>query len=72
MSVGEIRGSHKIGRYMPGTSIPVVEESEILSGDVDYLLMLSWHIAEELMPKLRRGGFKGKFIIPLPDPKIVD
>ena len=72
MSVGEIRGSHKIGRYMPGTSIPVVEESEILSGDVDYLLMLSWHIAEELMPKLRKGGFRGKFIIPLPNPKIVD
>jgi hypothetical protein len=72
VSVGEIRGSHKIGRYMPGTSIPVVEESEILSGDVDYLLMLSWHIAEELMPKLRKGGFKGKFIIPLPVPKIVD
>jgi hypothetical protein len=72
ISVGEINGSHKIGRYMPGTSIPVVEEGEILSGNVDYLLMLSWHIAEELMPKLRKGGFKGKFIVPLPVPKIVD
>lgn len=72
ISVGEISGSHKIGRYMPGTSIPVVNESEILSGEVDYLLMLSWHIAEELIPKLRKGGYKGKFIIPLPQPLIVD
>jgi hypothetical protein len=72
LSVGEISGSHKIGRYMPGTSIPVVDESEILSGEVDYLLMLSWHIAEELIPKLRKGGYKGKFIIPLPKPLIVD
>jgi len=72
ISVGEISGSHKIGRYMPGTSIPVVDESEILSGEVDYLLILSWHIAEELIPKLRKGGYKGKFIIPLPQPSIVD
>ena len=72
ISVGEISGSHKIGRYMPGTSIPVVNESEILSGEVDYLLILSWHIAEELIPKLRKGGYKGKFIIPLPQPSIVD
>lgn len=72
LSVGEINGSHKIGRYMPGTSIPVVNESEILSGEVDYLLMLSWHIAEELIPKLRKAGYKGKFIIPLPQPSIVD
>jgi hypothetical protein len=72
LSVGEISGSHKIGRYMPGTSIPVVDESEILSGKVDYLLMLSWHIAEELIPIMRKGGYKGKFIIPLPKPLIVD
>ena len=72
LSVGEISGSHKIGRYMPGTSIPVVDESEILSGKVDYLLMLSWHIAEELIPILRKGGYRGKFIIPLPQPLIVD
>jgi len=71
-SVGEISGSHKIGRYMPGTSIPVVDEKEILSGEVDYLLMLSWHIAEELIPKLRKGGYKGKFLVPLPRPLIVE
>jgi hypothetical protein len=31
---------------------------------------LSWHIAEELMPKLRQKGFNGKFIVPLPEPRI--
>jgi hypothetical protein len=72
LSVGEISGSHKIGRYMPGTSIPVVDEREVLSGEVDYLLMLSWHIAEELIPKLRKSGYKGKFLVPLPQPSIVE
>ena len=29
--VMEIRGSHKIGKYMPGTRIPVLEESALFS-----------------------------------------
>ena len=67
----EISGSHKIGRYMPGTLIPVREESLLFSEQPDYALLLSWHIAEELMPKLRKKGFRGKFLIPLPEPRIV-
>jgi len=30
----------------------------------EYAMLLSWHIADELMPKLANRGFKGKFIIP--------
>jgi hypothetical protein len=37
----------------------------------DYLLLLSWHISEELIKNLRNKGYKGKFIIPLPTPTIV-
>ena len=32
--------------------------------------MLSWHISKELIKNLKRKGYKGKFIIPLPSPKI--
>ncbi len=70
-SVLEIKGSYKIGKYVPGTLIPVVDESKIVNDAADYLLLFSWHIADELMPKLRKSGFKGDFIIPLPKPKIV-
>ncbi|MGH7659312.1 MAG: class I SAM-dependent methyltransferase [Vulcanimicrobiaceae bacterium] len=66
----EIKGSKKIGRNLPGTLIPVVEESRVFQDQPAYLLLLSWHIADELMPKLRQKGFKGKFIVPLPDPRI--
>ena len=71
-AVGEIQGSHKIGRFMPGTSIAIIDEGEVIANNPDYLMILSWHIAEELIPKIREKGFKGKFIIPLPYPKIVD
>lgn len=67
----EIAGSNKIGKYIPGTLIPIYEEDKLIKGQPDYALLLSWHIAKELMPKLKKSGFKGDFIIPLPTPKIV-
>src|SRR3989338_1401636 len=69
--VMEAKGSHKIGRYMPGTLIPVVDESRLYEDQPDYALLLSWHIAEELAPKIREKGFKGSFIVPLPKPKVL-
>lgn len=67
----EIKGSYKIGKYMPGTLIPVVDEGRLFEDPPDYAMLLSWHIADELMPKLAARGFKGQFIIPLPEPRIV-
>jgi hypothetical protein len=69
--VVEIRGSYKIGKYMPGTLIPVVDESRLWERQPEFALLLSWHIADELMPKLTANGFRGDFIIPLPHPRIV-
>jgi hypothetical protein len=69
--VVEIKGSLKIGKYMPGTLIPVVEESRLFQDQPDYALIFSWHIAEELVPKLRERGYKGKFLVPLPEPRIL-
>lgn len=69
--VVEVQGSHKIGKYMPGTLIPVKEESCLFADQPEYALLLSWHIADELIANLTRKGFKGKFIVPLPTPRIV-
>ena len=67
----EITGSHKIGKYMPGTNIPIVNEKECFKKKPEYLLLLSWHISKSLIKVFRKKGFKGKFIIPLPTPRIV-
>lgn len=68
---GEKKGSPKIGLYTPGTHIPVVDEEKIFQEQPEYALILSWHIGDELMKIYRKLGYKGKFIIPLPVPKIV-
>lgn len=62
----------KIGRYSPGTHIPVRSDQELLKEKPDYALILAWNFADELMKNnaefKRRGG---KFIIPIPEPRIV-
>jgi hypothetical protein len=62
----------KIGKFSPGTHIKVVDQN-ILFGEnaPDYGLLLSWHISDELIPRFRDKGFKGKFITPLPIPKVI-
>ncbi len=67
----ERKGSPKIGLFSPGMHIPVVDEKVLFQDQPDYALVLSWHIGDELMRKLRDLGYKGKFIIPLPKPKII-
>jgi hypothetical protein len=67
----EVPGSNKINKYMPGTKIPVFEETIDLLNSVDHLLLLSWHIADEIIPKLKEKGYKGDFILPLPFPKVI-
>lgn len=62
----------KIGRYTPGTHIPVVPDAELLARKPDYVLLLAWNFAKEIIRNLdayREAG--GKFIIPIPNLKIV-
>jgi SAM-dependent methyltransferase len=70
-AVLEIKGSYKIGKYIPGTVIPVIAEEALFEQQPEYALLLSWHIADELIPKLAARGYKGSFIVPLPVPHIV-
>ena len=66
----EINGSYKIGNYIPGTKIPILNENILFKNKPDYLILFSWHIKKELKRNLKKKGFRGKFIIPLPSPKI--
>jgi hypothetical protein len=61
----------KIGRLMPGSHIPILDEAT-LSETPDYYLVLSWNFLGFLREKydgfLRRGG---RFIVPVPNISVV-
>jgi 2-polyprenyl-3-methyl-5-hydroxy-6-metoxy-1,4-benzoquinol methylase len=62
----------KIGRYTPGMNIEVVPDDMLLTHQPDYALLLAWNFAEEIMNNLKEFSDRGgKFIIPIPTPRIV-
>jgi len=69
--VCEVPGSEKIGLTIPGTPIPVVDEAKLIADQPPAALLLSWHLADSIIPSLRAKGYQGKFIIPLPEPVII-
>lgn len=67
----EVATSDKLNKYIPGTRIPVLDEAKLFADQPEYALLLSWHIADELTQNLRGKGYKGRFITPLPQPRIL-
>ena len=67
----ERRDGLKCGRFTPGGHIPIVPDGELLKKRPNYALLLAWNFADDIMKNLaayRKQG--GKFIIPIPWPKI--
>ena len=66
------RNTHKQGRYMPGTNQPVADPALLVDERPDYALLLCWNFADEVMRQQQRyldGG--GRFIVPVPTPKVM-
>ena len=60
----------KIGKYSPGTGIPIVNKQQLIKDAPDYVIILSWNFKDEIMEKLNKI-YKGKYIIPIPEFTIV-
>ena len=66
------RNELKHGLYSPGMHIPVAATSHIIEDQPDFLVILAWNFADEIMAQqeeYRRRG--GRFILPIPHPEIV-
>jgi hypothetical protein len=69
--IAEQSSSLKLNLYTPNTHIKVVDEKYFFKNQPEYALILSWHYKKSIIRNLKNKGYKGKFIIPLPYPKII-
>lgn len=66
------RESLKVGKFSPGMHLKVVEEKQVFEDQPEYALLLAWNLKNIIVPKIKEKGFKGKFVIPNPEPHIME
>ena len=67
------RNPYKHGKFTPGTHIPIFPPDKIRETRPDYLFILPWNFKDEIMKQMsyiREWG--GRFIIPIPEPTVME
>lgn len=70
--IAEQSTSLKLGLFMPGSHVPIIDEKVMLEEQPEIAVVLSWHYWEPIVAKLRQKGLKSKIIIPLPEVRLLD
>ena len=63
---------HKQGKYLPGSHIPIFNESMIQNKKPNYVIILPWNIKEEIMNQLNYiRDWGAMFVIPIPELEVL-
>ena len=70
--IAEQPTSLKLNLHLPGLHTPIVDNQRLLDEQPDYVVLLAWHIWKPIAVSLRERGLKSKFIVPLPEMRVID
>jgi SAM-dependent methyltransferase len=67
------RNPHKVGKYLPGTHIPIKSVETIGEDRPEYVLILPWNLKDEIIDQNKNiRDWGGRFIVPIPSVYILD
>ena len=67
------RNPHKQGKFLPGSHIPIRAPEAIFAARPDYLLILPWNLEQEIRQEMAGiSEWGGRFVVPIPELRIVD
>ena len=70
--IAEQPSSLKLGKFLPGKHIPIVEDDVLFREQPDFVVIFAWHYGKEIARNLKGRGLKSKFILPLPEVKVLE
>lgn len=62
----------KWGWYTPGSHMRIAGINELVHEKVDYLLLLAWNFELEIRHRCQAINYAGRYIVPVPDVRVVD
>lgn len=63
---------HKQGMYLPGTHLPIYPPDRIDEVKPDYVLILPWNLKDEIIKQMGHvSRWGGKFVVPIPELKVI-
>ncbi len=66
------RSVDKQGRFIPGVRVPVYAPDRLLEARPDYVLILTWDVADEIQEQLREVRcWGGRFVVPIPEARVL-
>lgn len=65
--IAEQPASLKLGKFLPGKRIPIVNNQRLIDEQPEHVMLLAWHYAKPIAEQLRERGLKSKLYVPMPE-----